>query len=154
MNSTVSIVIPTKNNGDILEKCLRLIQTRQIQPKKYGCKVIFEDKGTISYARDIGVKHAKGEFIAFTDADCVVDRNWIKELIKHFDDEKIAAVGGPNITPEDDTEFAKCVGIVLSFLSKVGARYGLVGGEVREIYHNPTCNVMYRKKVLDRKRHV
>ena len=169
MNATVSIVIPTKNNGDILEKCLSSIQNLDYPKdkleviivdgcstdntveiaKKYGCKVIFEDKGTISYARDIGVKHAKGEFIAFTDADCVVDRNWIKELIRHFDDEKVAAVGGPNITPEDDTEFAKCVGIVLSFLSKVGARYGLVGGEVREIYHNPTCNVMYRKKVLE-----
>ena len=137
MDSMVSIVIPTKNNGDIVEKCLRSIQNLDYPKdkieviivdgnstdntveiaKKYGCKVIFEDKGTISYARDIGVKHAKGEFIAFTDADCVVDRNWIKELMKHFD-EDVAAVGGPNITPEDDTEFAKCIGIVLSFLSR------------------------------------
>ncbi len=168
MDAMVSVVIPTKNNGDILEKCLRSIQNLDYPKdkieiiivdgystdntveiaKKYGCKVIFEDKGTISYARDIGVKHAEGEFIAFTDADCVVDRNWIKELIKHFD-EDVAAVGGPNLTPEDDTDFAKCVGIVLSFLSKAGARYGLADNKVMEIYHNPTCNVMYRKRVLE-----
>ena len=165
----VSIVIPTKNSEDVIEKCLKSIQnldypkedleviivdgystdrTAEIA-RRYGCKVVFEDKGTISYARDLGVKHAKGEYIAFTDADCVVTKNWIKELIKHFKDDTIAAVGGPNLTPEDDTDFAKCVGVVLTALSKVGARYGLSGGRVREIYHNPTCNVMYKKKVLE-----
>lgn len=92
MNKKVSIVIPTKNEGDVLANCLNL-------------------------------KCAKGEFIAFTDADCVADRNWLKNLIKYFDDENIVSVGGPNITPEDDTEFAKCVGAVLSFLSKPGARF-------------------------------
>jgi len=169
MNDIISIVIPTKNNGDILEKCLFSIQNLDYPEdrleviivdghsaddtveiaEKCGCKVIFEDKGTISYARDIGVRQAKGKFIAFTDADCVVDRNWIKELMKHFSNNKVAAVGGPNITPEDDSVFAKCVGVILSFLSKPGARYGFCEEEVREVYHNPTCNVIYRKSVLD-----
>ncbi|MFW6120331.1 MAG: glycosyltransferase [Petrotogales bacterium] len=164
----VSIVIPTKNNADILERCLKSIQNLDYPQdqleviivdgnstdgtveiaKKYGCRVIFEDKGTISYARDIGVRNANGRFIAFTDADCAVGRNWIKELIKHFDGD-VAAVGGPNITPKDDTDFAKCVGLVLSFLSKPGSRYGLTEEGVMEIYHNPTCNVMYRKEVLN-----
>ena len=165
----ISIVIPTKNNGDILGRCLSSIeeldypedvvetiivdghstdQTVEIA-ERYGCKVVYEDRGTISYARDLGVRNADGEFIAFTDADCVVDRNWLRNLIKHFDDEKIVSVGGPNITPEDDSKFVKCVGDVLSFLSKPGARYGLDADELIEIFHNPTCNVMYRKWVLD-----
>ena len=169
MNKEVSIVIPTKNEGDVLANCLNSIQnldypedkieiivvdghsrdnTLEIA-KKYGCKVVYEDIGTISYARDLGVKCAKGEYIAFTDADCVVQNDWLKNLIKPFNGEKVVSVGGPNITPEDDTEFAKCVGAVLSFLSKPGARYGLDVEEVIEIFHNPTCNVMYRKRVLE-----
>lgn len=164
-----SIVIPTKNNADTLERCLRSIRNLDFSKDEYeviivdghstdstveiakkdGCKVFFEDKGVIGYARDLGVKHAEGEFIAFTDADCVVEMNWLMELLSYFDDEKIAAVGGPNITPQDDTEFAKYVGVLLSFLSKVGARYGLAENRVREVYHNPTCNVIYRKKVLE-----
>ena len=36
-----------------------------------------------------------------------------------------------------------------SFLSKPGARYGLDADKVMEIYHNPTCNVMYRKRILE-----
>ena len=168
-NVKTSIVIPTKNDGDTLDKCLASIYSLNYPKhefeviivdghsrdntvsiaRKYGCKILFENKGTISYARDLGVKHALGEFVAFTDADCVVDKNWLKELEKCFINDKIAAVGGPNVTPPDDSDFAKCAGLVLETLSKAGARYGLSGGEVREIYHNPTCNVMYRKVVLD-----
>ncbi len=165
----VSIVIPTKNNADTLEKCLDSIRSLDYPEdeleiividgysvdgtvkiaNKYGCRLFFENGNTISYARNIGQKKARGEFVAFTDADCIVDKNWIKELIKHFKDERIASVGGPNITPEDDTDFGRSIGIVLSLLSKVGARYGISGGKVREVNHNPTCNVMYRKNVLE-----
>ena len=165
----VSIIIPTKNNGNIIARCLDSIRkldypedkieivivdghsidnTVEIA-KRYTDKIIYEDKGTISYARDLGVKESSGEFIAFTDADCVVDKNWIKNLLKHFNSERIAAVGGPNVTPEDDTDFAKCAGTILSFLCKPGARYGLNADKVLEIYHNPTCNVMYRERVLE-----
>lgn len=164
----ISIIIPTKNNGDILGRCLSSIRNMDCPvdeletiivdghsedntveiAKKYGCNIIFEDKGTISYARDLGVRYANGEFIAFTDADCIVEKGWLRELVKHFS-EGIAAVGGPNITPQDDTNFAKCAGTVLSFLSKPGARYGFEENKVMEIYHNPTCNVIYRKKVLE-----
>ena len=165
----VSIVIPTKNCENLIDKCLASIRnldypTDKLEvivvdghstdttvdiARRHGCKVIYEEGGTIGYARDKGVKNAKGEFVAFTDADCTVDRDWIKELLKHFNNDEIAAVGGPNITPDNDTDFAKCVGVVLSFLSKPGARYGLIGGEVREIYHNPTCNVIYRREMLE-----
>jgi len=76
----VSIIIPTKNNGDILDKCLASIQNLDYPKdkyeviivdghstdntveivKKYGCKVVYEDRGRISYARDIGVKQIDG----------------------------------------------------------------------------------------------
>jgi glycosyltransferase involved in cell wall biosynthesis len=163
----VSIVIPTKNNGDILEKCLISIQNldypkEEIETiivdghstdgtveiaKKYGCKIVYEDIGTRGGACNIGVKNANGEFkfIVFTDADCVVPKNWLKNLVKHFNSEKIACVGGPNVTPKDDTEFAKCVGVVLSFLSKPGSRYGFNIDRVTETFHNSGCNVAIEK---------
>lgn len=117
--------------------------------ERFGCKVIFEDRGVISYARDLGVRHASGEFIAFTDSDCTVDRDWVKELLSCFTDEGVAAAGGPNLTPEDECDFGKSVGDVLALLSRVGPRYGLRAENVMEVYHNPTCNSMYRRKVLE-----
>ena len=169
VNKKVSIIIPTKNNGDILEKCLASIKNLDYPKdkyeviivdghstddtveiaKKYGCKIAYEDVGTRGGACNIGVKNAKGEFIAFTDGDCVVPKDWLRNLIKHFNDKNIASVGGPNITPEDDTEFAKCVGVVLSFLSKPGSRYGLYANEVIETFHNSGCNVAYRRSAIE-----
>ena len=165
----ISIIIPTKNNGDILGRCLSSIEeldwpedqleiiivdghstddTTEIA-KEYGSRVIYEDVGTRGGACNIGVQSAKGEFIVFTDADCVVPEDWLKNLIKHFNSEDVACVGGPNITPEDDTNFAKCVGEVLLFLSKPGSRYGLDVDEVVETFHNSGCNVAYRKSAIE-----
>jgi GT2 family glycosyltransferase len=164
----VSIIIPTKNNADILERCLTSIRyldypkdeieviivdghssddTVEIA-KKYGCRIVYEEEGTIGGARNIGVERSSGDYIVFTDADCVVDRDWLKNLLREFKDEKVASVGGPNITPDDDTEFAKCVGVILELLSKPGARYTLNADRVLEVYHNPTCNSAYRRGVF------
>lgn len=38
--------------------------------------------------------NAKREFVAFTDADCVIDGKRLKNPVKHFDDEMIASTGG------------------------------------------------------------
>ena len=168
-NVEVSIIIPTKNEGHILENCLRSIHKLHYPQDrveviivdghsiddtvavatKYGCSIVFEDVGTRGGACNIGVRNAAGDYIVFTDADCVVPQDWLTNLIKHFDNIEIASVGGPNITPEEDTEFAKCVGAVLSFLSKPGSRYGLVANNVMETYHNSGCNVAYRKSVIE-----
>jgi glycosyltransferase involved in cell wall biosynthesis len=125
----VSIIIPTKNNAGILEKCLKSIENLDYPKeelevvivdghsedgtveiaRKYGCRVVYESVGTIGGARNIGVQNSNGEFIVFTDADCVAERDWLKNLLKGIQDEGIASVEGSNITPEDDSEFGKCL---------------------------------------------
>jgi glycosyltransferase involved in cell wall biosynthesis len=169
MVKDVSIVIPTKNSGAILEKCLASIES-QDYPKdgyeviivdghstdntveiagRYGCTAVYEEIGTIGGARNVGVAYSKGDYIIFTDADCVAARDWLSNLIKEFNDETIASVGGPNITPEGDTNFARGVGIALAFLSSPGPRYGVNSRHVREIYHNPTCNSAYNRRMFE-----
>jgi len=162
-------VIPTKNDEETLERCLRSIKDLDFPREEYeviivdgyssdrtvevanlhGYKVVYEDFGTRGGACNVGVKNARGEFIVFTDADCVVPKNWLHNLLIHFSSENTACVGGPNITPEDDTTFAKCVGAVLSFLSKPGSRYGLNVGKLLETFHNSGCNAAYRKKAIE-----
>ncbi len=164
----VSIVIPTKNDEEVLDMCLRSIKDldypiedyeviivdgnstdRTIEiARNYDVKVFYESVGTIGGARNIGVENSNGKYIAFTDADCVVEKNWLKVLVGKLETLDIASIGGANITPDDDYEFAKSVGTVLSFLSGVGARYGFNSEEEIEIYHNPTCNVAYNKKIF------
>lgn len=44
-------------------------------------------------ARNIGIQYAKGDILCFTDADCLPDRNWLRELTRLFS-HKIHVVGG------------------------------------------------------------
>ncbi len=53
-----------------------------------------KNKG-LCYVRNLGINYAKGEIVAFTDDDCYVDKNWVKELVKTFEkNKKVACVGG------------------------------------------------------------
>lgn len=71
---------------------------------EFGVKVIRSSKRNgPAAARNVGLNEAKGEIVAFTDDDCVVDRKWLHELIKPFSEDKsevIAATTGSKITAE------------------------------------------------------
>jgi len=109
----VSIVIPTKNCENTIEGLLKSIKTlnyknyevivvdasndntykiaKNFQVKLF--KIPFSKKRTTNKQRNIGVKKAKGGIITFTDGDCKVHKNWLKELVKGFNDD-ISIVGG------------------------------------------------------------
>jgi len=45
-------------------------------------------------ARNRGVKATKSAFVAFTDSDCLPDKDWLFNLSRGFDDDRVAGVGG------------------------------------------------------------
>lgn len=49
--------------------------------------------------RDDGAKLARGKIVAFIDDDAYPREDWLENIIKNFSDEKVAAVGGPGVTP-------------------------------------------------------
>jgi glycosyltransferase involved in cell wall biosynthesis len=167
MNSNfISIVIPAKNAQDTVSKCLESVlnlkypdfeiivvndgstdNTQNILAGYKGIKVLNTPGVGPSKARNIGIGQAKGEFVAFTDADCVLEPNWLSELSRGFVGDEVAGVGGIQKSPEDDSSFAKAI---YDFLRTFGfiAGYMKSGTKLRETAHNPACNVMYRKSIL------
>ncbi|HEV2316264.1 MAG TPA: glycosyltransferase [Thermoplasmata archaeon] len=75
--------------------------------------------GNIPESRNIALLAAKGEFIAFLDADEVAPTGWLRELLKPFSDPKVGFTGGP--TPAEPRS-----------LRSVGARY--YDGYLRRFY--------------------
>ncbi len=59
-----------------------------------------------------GLEAARGQLVAFSDADCVMGKGWLTNCVKYFGDERVAAVGGPNLVPADDSSFARATGVI------------------------------------------
>jgi glycosyltransferase involved in cell wall biosynthesis len=56
---------------------------------------VFEEKKGLANARNRGIREAKGEIIAFTDDDCIVDKFWLFNISKEFDlDGSLSLIGG------------------------------------------------------------
>lgn len=162
----ISVVIPVHNCKETIGKCLDSLSrldhtgfeviivddgstdgTAEICESFPGVKVIRLEKGGPSRARNIGIGAARGEFVAFTDGDCLVDKRWLEELENGFSGPLIAGVGGDQKSPEDDTEFGKRI---QRFLKTIGFVTGYIKADatMKETEHNPSCNSMYRKGVL------
>lgn len=103
---SVSIIIPTYNRKEYLERCLTSVFEIQYSPleiivvndastddtrqylsrvKDPRLHVIHRPyNGGASSARNSGVSLAKYEILAFTDDDCIVQYDWIRHLVAPF----------------------------------------------------------------------
>src|SRR4029079_17324139 len=52
--------------------------------------------GGLSLARNIGLAHATGEIVAYTDADVQVDPQWLAYLVQPFVTSDVVRSGGPH----------------------------------------------------------
>jgi cellulose synthase/poly-beta-1,6-N-acetylglucosamine synthase-like glycosyltransferase len=111
----VSIIIPAYNAQDTLHLCLDSIMrldypTEKLEvilvdnnstdatakiAREYPIAVLKETEAQSSYAaRNRGIEIAKGELIAFTDADCVITKQWLKMLLSSCANSQIGCFAG------------------------------------------------------------
>ena len=100
--------------------------------------------------RNIGIRAAKGEIVAFIDDDAYPDAHWLEYAIKYFGDETVGAVGGPGVTPPNDPYLAQIGGRVYDNLLVSGTyRYRYkAGGVRRDVDDYPSCNLFVRTSLL------
>jgi glycosyltransferase involved in cell wall biosynthesis len=87
----------------------------------------------ISPSRNKSVKLAKGDFLFFTDGDCVVSKNWIAEGLKYFEGTDVVGVEGKIIYVSKDYKPTFSDGV----------QENRKGGQFM------TGNVAYRKKIVE-----
>lgn len=161
----VSIIIPVKEINDYIRESLseilkldwpdyEVLIFPDKEDKKHSwprTRIIASGKCGPAEKRDLALKYAEGEILAFLDDDAYPRSDWLKKSIHCFvEDEKVAAVGGPALTPGNDGVLQKVSGAV--FESYIG------GGFTRNRYlcigdhclcdDWPTVNLLVRKDIF------
>jgi glycosyltransferase involved in cell wall biosynthesis len=174
-----SIVIIGKNEQDTIESCIMSIfnQTypdfeiiyvddnssddtmvkaqrfKNIVPNK-NCKryeVVSASTGYPSKNRNIGSKIAKGTVIAFIDADCIAEPDWLFNLISRLPNES-GVVGGPlTLMHKKNSNITKAIDSVLSsFLGSGGSAQFYEIKEDSQIAAVPAGNMAIHKHLLEK----
>ncbi len=164
----VSIVIACPNRSWMLDECLAAIAGQTYPHREVivlpdaeedssgapcpDARWIPTGKVRPAEKRNIGIKEAKGEIIAFIDDDAYPDSHWLEYAVKYFGEQSIGAVGGPGVTPPGDRLLSKAGGRVYdNVLVSGNYRYRYKAGGVRkDVEDYPSCNLFVRKDVLEK----
>lgn len=136
MTPKISVVISTYNRCESLGRMLESLlkqegadeiaweviavdnnstdQTREVVESFHSrfrerLRYVFEPRQGLSHARNRGIRKSRGEIIAFTDDDVVLDRWWLKSILECFRDYDCDVVGGRvlPIYPQDTPAWVK-----------------------------------------------
>jgi GT2 family glycosyltransferase len=130
-NPIASVVIPTRNRPHAVERCLDALAAQTLPPgsfevivvddggepalaldparwaSKFELKVIRQNNTGPAGARNRGVAEACGEFLAFTDDDCLPTPAWLEKFVAALREKPDAMVGGSTYNGLKDDLFAE-----------------------------------------------
>jgi len=170
---TVSIIIPVKTWQSNLEECID--KCRDLDFSDFEILVLpdidigtvpataktLSTKGTVpiriiptgrvnpAQKRDMAMNYARGEILAFIDDDAYPAKDWLKNATKNFIDPEVAAIGGPAVTPREDSLKQKASGLVYSSpLVSAKFVYRYLPKKKMEVDDYPSCNFLVRKSIM------
>ncbi len=118
---TVSVIVPAFNAAGTLDDCLAALLDQSVARSSY--EIIVVDDGSLdttadvaarycnegvqlvrqpnqgaASARNMGVAHAAGDLLLFTDSDCVPQPDWIERMVAAFADPETVGAKGTYLT--------------------------------------------------------
>ena len=159
----ISVIIPTRNETGKIEQCLKAVFSQSLKPyeviivdghstdettqraKNFPVKILYEDFGGRAGACQIGIENAQGDYVAFTDADCIPSRNWLEQLLNEFGSQIVGVGGG--VKSIGDTLWEKSFNLAFnSFLGSARSLQGRFFVNNRFVNSISGSNSMYLKE--------
>ena len=117
---SVSVIIVTKGHHDLAKDAVDSVLATEYPIDRRQMVVVeetnkpkpIEGRGVeyhtipernlgVAFARNQGVRYAQHKIIAFTDDDCLVEKRWLKEIVKPLlKSDDVAAVAGSVLLPD------------------------------------------------------
>jgi len=119
-------------------------------------RLVIEPRRHYAMTRNAGILNSRYDYIAYTDADCLAPKNWLKVMAEGLLKNRkinpnIVAVGGSNFAPKGASIFTRAVHITLNtFIGSFGSVTGKAYPEPRYVTDLPTLNALYEKKALEK----
>jgi glycosyltransferase involved in cell wall biosynthesis len=85
-NQAFELIVVDNDSTDETGAVLRAYQSE--------IRILHERRRGAAAARNTGIANARGEVVAFTDADCVADKDWLRNIVEPLADRSIGIVGG------------------------------------------------------------
>jgi len=163
----ISVIIPTYHDWKRLKRCLlALLKSefnsfevivvnnandeapedliKEVFTKNQNITLLKESKAGSYAARNKGIQYAKGDLLAFTDADCIPDANWLENIANHFEkNSDLMMIGGPIHQFKDDPDVPDNLFLFqkyFAFRQKENLKRGW----------SVTANMVVRKTVVER----
>ena len=125
----VTIFVPVKNAENTIKNCVESLLSQSYKNKKIFVidnmstddtwKILksFDKKiylkrmaGPVPKMHNYILENVKTKFLAYTNADCVVDKNWLKNLLSGFTSTDIVATAGYCATPKGLNKLQELIG--------------------------------------------
>ena len=161
-----SVIVPTYNRIELLKKTLESLFRQNF--KDYEVVVVNDGSSDktheylsrlsetshfkyfrhansgLAATRQAGLLHAAGEYIAFTDDDCIVPSDWLQKFHDIFQQHGIAGVGGSTVTGNPSNPFAQASDMINNYFKSA------MNGAENEIPFLTGNNVAYTHASLEK----
>ena len=151
----LSLIVPAYNEEAYLPDCLRAAteelqshaargpfeiivvdnastdRTADVAAGFPGVRVVHEPRKGLTSARQCGLKAARGNIVAYVDADTRMPPGWLGRVLDAYDDEEVVCVSGPYVyydLPAFQRALVKLYWVLLAKPTYWLTRYMAVGG--------------------------